>query len=185
MNLQAFIQTLKSELDGWARSAGGELVVATDPLEPYVVLAGGLRNTFVAILVLDGSDQMNVEQHPHGMEQKKIQIYLGHPLDLRAERDAWLYKDDISRRSLLNLLDSLRDHVFTIVLANGENRDDGFAHNLGTEAATLPNGIPLRAYKITVSWPTSIEVDESQYRYPVSPAGAEPGSKPVGTAKKE
>lgn len=165
MTLQAFIAALSADLAAWAASAKGEFVVATDPLEPYVVLAGGMRNTFVAILVLDGADPMNVEEHPHGIEQKKIQIYLGHPLDLRAERDAWLYKDDGQRLSLLTLLDALRARVFTIVFANGEHRDPGYAHNLGIEPATLPNGVPLRAYKLSVSWPISVDVDDTQYRF--------------------
>ena len=50
MTLQAFIASLATDLAAWAQAAGGEFIVATDPLEPYVVLSGGLRNTFVAIL---------------------------------------------------------------------------------------------------------------------------------------
>ena len=164
MNYQRFITILSTDLGAWAREVGGEFVVADNPLQPYVLLSGGLRNTFLVILELSGSTPLNAQDHPHGFRNVRAGVYIGHPLDLRSERDAWLYRDDADRKSLLTMLDLLCARLFTISFSNGANADDAYCHNVGLDQVTLPNGIPLRAFRQSVEWPLRIDVNETQYR---------------------
>lgn len=165
MRLDEFIGFLAPDIESWTKENGGQFFVARDPLHPYVILAGANSSTFVVILSYVGGQPLNGDQHPHGMRSAKVEVFIGHPMDLRSDPGAWLFKNDGTGESILKRIDALQDHVLTIAFDNGEKRDKAYAEYGGEEAATLPDGTPLRAYKFPVAWPIPITITESKYRF--------------------
>ena len=165
MTLDDFIQRLATDLSAWTKENGGQFHVARDPLHPYVILAGGNYQSFVVILNYAGADGMNTDQHPHGMRDAKVEIFVGHGMDLRSDPGAWLFKSDGSAEPILKRLDALLARVLTIAFDNGDRHDKAYAVYGGEQPATLPDGAPLKAFKATVSWPLPIDVRESDYRF--------------------
>ena len=164
MRLEQFIALLASDLDAWTKESGGVFLVARDPLDPLVILSAGNYNSFVVILSYLGGATLNADEHPHGIEDASVEVYLGHAIDLRAKPGAWLFIDDGAKRSMLKQLNDLRGRLLTIVFSNGPNCDDAYATAQGIAQASLPDGTPLKAYKVTASWPLTIDVDAEKYR---------------------
>lgn len=165
MRLDQFIAYLAADLDQWTKEQGGQFHVARDPLHPYVILAGAASSGFVVILSYAGGQALNKEQHPHGMRDAAIELFLGHPMDLRSDPGAWLFKNDGTGDSMLKRMDALQDRVLTICFDNGDRRDKAYAEYGGEESATLPDGTPLRAFKLRVSWPIPITITDANYRF--------------------
>lgn len=171
MKLDEFIAYLKADLEPWTTAQKGAFHVARDPLHPYVILAGGAFATFVVILNFTGGAALNTDVHPHGLADARVEIFIGHTMDLRKDPGAWLFQNTSEHDSLLKQLSLLQAQVFTIVFDNGENCDPAYCQNDGTEPATLFDGTPLRAFKLAVSWPLPIELDAANYRFLNAPAG--------------
>lgn len=166
MRRDEFISYLAADLKTWTETAGGQFHVARDPLHPLVVLTSGNYKSFVCILSYAGAQPLNGDQDPHGMADPRVEIYLGHAIDLRTDPSAWLYKYDPGEPDpLLKRLSDLTDRVLTIVFKNDDNIDDAYAEFLGEEQATLPDGTPLRGWKLTVGWPLKIAVTDANYRF--------------------
>jgi hypothetical protein len=165
MRLDDFMAKLSGDLEKWTVEQGGKFHVARDPLHPYVILAGGAYATFVVILSYVGGKKQGGDEHPHAMRSAAVEVFIGHPVDLRSDPTAWLFKNDGQSESMLKQLNDLAARLLTIVFSNGERNDAAYAEYEGEEQATLPNGTPLKAYKLTASWPLTIEVNPSDYRF--------------------
>lgn len=165
MRLDEFMAYLAPPIEAWTKEHGGQFRVATDPLHPYVLLAGSNASIFLVILSYSGGQPLNTEQHPHGMRMAKVELFLGHPMDLRSEPGAWLFKSDGVSESILKRLDSLQARLLTICFDNGERHDKSYAEYGGEEPATLPDGTPLRAFKCTASWPIPITISDADYQF--------------------
>ncbi len=160
-----FIKLLATDIEAWTKTHGGIFHVARDPLHPYVILAGGSYSSFVVILSYAGGTSLNTNDHPHGMEDASVEVFLGHGMDLRSNPGAWLFEDNGARASMLSQLTDLRAHVLTIAFENPQGIDPSYAESKGIEQAQLADNTPLKAFKINVSWPPLIEVKEADYRF--------------------
>lgn len=165
MRLNEFIALLAADLKPWVETKGGEFHVARDPLHPYVILAGGNTKSFAAILNYVGGTALNADTHPHGHETARVELILGHGIDLRSDPGAWLYQAYGQQEPVLQLLSEIRERLLTVTFRNSTNEDSAYAENEGIEPVTLADGTPLRAFKQTVSWPLRIQIDDTAYRF--------------------
>ena len=153
-------------LGEWARLQPGRMSVhrATDPWNAVELLCQGPQD-FRLVLVYDG-DQPRGEDPFSLLCEHRWDLYITMPLGLHADPAAVLTQGTPRRPALLRMLDELR--AFCLALRWPEELTDTLMRYGGSESATLPDGLPLAAYKLrftltaaTASAPESeaVEVD--------------------------
>lgn len=165
MQLQDFIALIAADAKAWTDDRRGTFRVATNPLDPYLILGGGQHAGF-CVIVDFGGDRPDGASALQDMTELSVDFYVGHAQDLRNDPGASLYKQTPAGvLPLLQQVDELRGRMMTAVFHLLAHDDDSYASYQGTQKVTLPGtDIPLPAYKFTLSWNNRLETDED-YRF--------------------
>jgi hypothetical protein len=164
---QAFITAIAADLKTWSEADRGYFCVAEDPTHPYAVLASGNVNKWACILSFAGDNPAG-EELPGNIYRPRVEVFVGHCVDLRKDPGAWLHVDASSAaNSLLARVDALDKRLLTMVFAAEVDGDDtAYAAYGGSQQVTLPGaGIPLRAWRLSYSWTLRLEPDAADYRF--------------------
>ena len=154
MKLALFLAAIAQPLQEWTRANRGEFYVAKDPTDPYVMLAGARANSFVVVLSFADAPQTGGDILASEMQNAVADVFVGHPMDLRTDPGAWLFKDQAEgpgAKSLLTLMDEVREVLFEIGFQE-LNTEPADPQNMGMSSVSLPDGVPLRAYRQQVKW---------------------------------
>lgn len=158
MHPDQILAAIKTDLDVWAATRKGKVVVARDPLEVIEILAAG-PGGLLAILNDEGDDEVDAAGE-NQIAGQLIGVTVGMPLGLNAEKGRLLYKSVGERRNLARLRSECRARVLSLTLpADGEDVDLHFRYR-GCQPVTMPDGYPLAAHKFRVQLDALVETEE-------------------------
>lgn len=161
MRIDEIIESLRADFDGWVKERRGTLTVAKDPWHALEILCNGPQG--IQFVLSWGGDDTEGGQDTEPLGANVIELSVAYNLGLEADRDAALMKNRDNRPSLLKLVNDARARLLAYVFAADE--EPQFLAYGGTTAITLPEGLPLAAFKIRATILEKVEVDE-QYRGP-------------------
>lgn len=161
MRIDEIMEALRKDLDGWVKERRGVLSVARDPWDALDVLINGPQG--VQFVLAWGGDDSLGEQATEPLAGNIIELTVAYNLGLSAGRDAALTENKVDRPSLLKLTNDARARLLAYVFA--ANDEPQVLEYGGTQPVTLPEGIPLAAFRIRAVVPQAVEV-ETDYRGP-------------------
>ena len=161
MRIDEIIENLRADFDGWVKEHRGTLTVAKDPWHALEILCNGPQG--IQFVLGWGGDDTVGEQDQEPLGANIIELTVSYNLGLEADRDAALMKNRDNRPSLLKLVNDARARLLAYVFAADD--EPQFLAYGGTTPVTLPEGMPLAAFKIRATVLEKVEVDEL-YRGP-------------------
>ena len=165
MKRQEFLSLIAADVKTFVEASSGYFCVAEDPSHPYAVLAAGNVRKWACIVSYAGDGPAG-EELPGEMYRPRLDVFVGHCIDLRKDPGAWLHVDTAAVKSLLTRVDAIDDHVREIAFVRElDNDDDSYCNYSGAQPVTLPGaGIPLRAFRLSYAWTLRQQVTERTYR---------------------
>jgi hypothetical protein len=153
VKLTAIMAAVSDALADWVQTNKGELRVADDPTSPFVLLAGTSFKGLIVVLAFADATPTGGSVLASQMRELALDVYVGHPLNLYADPGAWLCRDDHPHgsKSLLTLMDELCEELFAIEFEETDTAT-AIAEDMGITSVSLPDGVPLRAFKQRVKW---------------------------------
>ena len=132
----------------WAKENGGKPFLARDPAEPYELIAGMGPNDFRVVVSWAGEQDFggNIKHH---LDRHRIEIWIGRSRGLAADPNKQIVNQDGNKPALLDLVESAKQRVLEMRFPREITREH--TQYVGTDSVTTPNGIPMAAYKITVT----------------------------------
>jgi len=142
------IKAFADDLATWARSRGGKPFFARDAAEPYELIAGMGPNDFRVVVMWGGDREFggNIKQH---LDRHTIEIWIGRSRGLAADPNGQLVYPVGDKPALLDLVEAAKQRVLEMQFPREVTREHPVY--VGTESVTTPSGIPMAAYKITVT----------------------------------
>ena len=162
MQLDAFMQAVVEDLGVLASQIGATVYSGLDPQHPFVMLAAGQFNGLGLIVGFAG-DRTESDDLPHAMSAASVDVYVGQGIDLRADPLAWMYDYAPVETPLLESVDKVRARLLGLTFAGADADDPLYCQYGGIEPVVLPDGTPLRAYRVSAGWP--IRIDTPTYRW--------------------
>jgi hypothetical protein len=137
-------------LSEWARQQPGNMTVhrATDPWNAVELLCQG-PTEFRAVVVYAGDDPAGTDSPFSLISDHRWDVYITMPLGLHADPASVLTKGTPSRPAMLRMLDELK--AFCLALRWPEELTETLMKYGGAEGATLPDGLPIAAYRLRFS----------------------------------
>jgi hypothetical protein len=148
LTILQIVKVYADDIAAWARSVGGTCVFARDPLEPWELIAGMGPNEFRVVVNWAGDSEFggNVMQH---LDRHTIEIWLARTRGLERERDKQILQASGTTPALLDLVEAAKQRVLELKFAGTITRK--YTAYKGTVPVTTPEGIPMAAYKISVT----------------------------------
>jgi hypothetical protein len=131
----------------WARQQPGNMTVhrATDPWNAVELLCQGPAE--YRVVVVYAGDKPAGNDIPFSLVSDHTwDLYITMPLGLHADPASVLTKGSPSRPAMLRMLDELK--AFCLALRWPEELTETLMRYNGSEGATLPDGLPIAAYKL-------------------------------------
>jgi hypothetical protein len=153
VKIKDLIAAVAESLQTWVASNKGDLRIADDPTDPYILLAGSGFKGLVVVLSFADALPAGGSTLASQMREVALEVFVGHPIDMRADPGAWLFKDAPAhgQKALLTHMDELCDELFAIEFEEPSTAT-AVAEDMGMTSVSLPDGVPLRAYKQRVKW---------------------------------
>jgi hypothetical protein len=170
MRIDQIMESLRKDFDGWVKQQRGVLSVAQSPWHALDILCNGPQGLQFVLTYAGDEAEGDLPQEPLG--NVAIELIVALNLGLEANRDAALMQNRENRPSLLKLVSDAKARLLAYVFAADEE-PQFFAYG-GTTTVTMPEGMPLAAYKIRATILEKVEVDD-QYRGPGAELLAEQG----------
>jgi len=161
MRIDQIIDDLRKDFDGWVKERRGTLTVAKDPWHALEILCTGPQG--IQFILGWGGDDTEGDQAQEPLGDNVIELTVAYNLGLEADRDAALMKNRDNRPSLLKLVNDARARLLAYVFAADD--EPQFLAYGGTTPVTVPEGLPLAAFRIRATILQKVEIDE-QYRGP-------------------
>jgi len=145
----------------WARQQPGNMTVhrATDPWNAVELLCQG--PTDYRVVVEYAGDEPQGDGPFSLISEHRWDVYLAVPLGLHADPAHVLTHGTPARPALLRMLDELK--AFCLCLRWPEELTESLMKYGGSEGATLPDGLPLAAYRmrllLTAATATALDGD--------------------------
>ena len=157
MRIDEIVAAMQADLLPWVTTQKGKLSIAKDLWNVLEILCQGPQGLQVIVAWAGDSEEGGQDQEP--LSTNNLEVVIGYNLGLDAAPDAGLVKSTVARPSLLKLVDDLRAHVLTLQFPEDETSQ--FLAYGGTVPVTMPNGIPLAAYRIRTRLTTKVETEET------------------------
>ena len=161
MRIDEIIENLRADFAPWVAKNRGVLTIAKDPWHALEILCNSPQG--LQFVLGWGGDEPEGEQPQEPLGNNIIELTVAYNLGLEADRDAALMKNRENRPSLLKLVSDARARLLAYVYAADD--EPQFMAYGGTSPVTLPEGMPLAAYRIRATILQSVDVDE-KYRGP-------------------
>ena len=161
MRIDQIIDDLRKDFDGWVKERRGTLTVAKDPWHALEILCTGPQG--IQFILGWGGDEPEGELPQDPLGNNVIELTVAYNLGMEADRDAALMKNRDDRPSLLKLVNDARARLLAYVFAADE--EPQFLAHAGTAPVTLPEGLPLAAFRIRATILQKVEI-ETEYRGP-------------------
>lgn len=160
MNLYSpdeLLTAVKDHLSTWDEAGQKiSLFVAKDPFHPYELLAAG-PNGLIIVLAWGGADPLgNDEADDLTLATQKVEVFLGYNPGLQAQPDASLIQGSPERPALLKLQGLLTRRLREMDFQD-ETDVRRFFRWAGTHPVVMPDGIPMRAFKMILELDTDVE----------------------------
>jgi hypothetical protein len=148
LTITQIVKIYAEDVASWARERGGKPFLARDPAEPYELIAGMGPNDFRVVVSWAGDKGFggNIKQH---LDKHTIEIWIGRSRGLAADPNGQLVYPAGDKPALLDLVESAKQRVLELLFPEEITRRH--SEYIGAEPVTTPNGIPMAAYKITVT----------------------------------
>jgi len=156
MRLDEILEALRADLEPWVKTKRGQLSIALDPWNVLELLVNGPQG-FQVILHWGGDDATG-DQPAEPLADNTLEVIVGYNLGLNARPDLALVKNLPERPSLLKLVNDVRARVLSYVFPPDVTMQT--PEYAGCKPVTLPEGIPLAAYKFQVKLTALVERDE-------------------------
>lgn len=133
-------------LKEWAKNQTGNMQVhrATDPWNAVELLCQG--PTEYRIIVVYAGDGEEGDGPFSLISEQRWDVYISFPLGLHIDPASVLTNGSPSRAAMLRMLDELK--AFCLALRWPEELTETLMKYGGTEPATLPDGLPMAAYRM-------------------------------------
>ena len=156
---------VEKDLKRFAESQPGvraRVQTATDPWHVLELLATGPNGR---LIVVNWDGDTNISEFPQvAINEERLEVIVGHNLGLTSDPGATLTRGTEERPGLMRFMYEVRQRVRRLTL-DPENTSTCFEYK-GTEPMTMPDGIPLAAFKA---------------RFEITVSGDEPGKSPPWT----
>lgn len=159
MRIDEMVSALQADFATWVAGVKGKLSIARDPWNVLEILCEGPQGLQV-ILHWNGDEPAgDLSQDP--LSNNALEVIVGYNLGLNAQQDDALIVNRTNRPSLLKFVTDARARLLTYKFA--EDVTEQFLEYAGTEPVTLPDGMPLAAYRIRARLTARVDTDE-EYR---------------------
>lgn len=158
LKIDQIVRAFHDDLASWLKEQKGVLSIARDPIEPLEILTQSPEK-FIVVLLWNGDDQLG-DEAAQPLASNSIEVYVGRGLGLAAMPQQAVVFNRAGSSSLLRLVNDVRARVLSLAFPEDETMETpGYA---GCVPVTLPNNVPLAAYKFTVRLQAEIEVAEER-----------------------
>jgi len=142
----AFCRVLKD----WAKQQPGNMQVhrATDPWNAVELLCQG-PTEYRAVVVYAGDEAAGTDMPFSLITEHRWDVYVTLPLGLHMDPASVLTQGTPARPALLRMVDELKG--FCLALRWPEDLTETLMKYGGSEGATLPDGLPIAAYRLRFS----------------------------------
>lgn len=148
LTIVQIVRVFFEDLHKWTTERGGLAYLARDAAEPYELIAGMGPNDFRTVVSWSGDDEFGGNPRQH-LDRHKIEIWIGRSRGLAKQPGDQLVYQDGKQSALLALVDDAKQRVLSIEFPREVTKQ--FVIYVGTAPVTTPVGIPMAAYKITVT----------------------------------
>ena len=148
LTITEIVKAYAEDIGAWAKERGGKAFFARDPAEPYELIAGMGPNDFRVVVMWAGDKEFggNILQH---LDKHTIEIWIGRSRGLAADPNGQIVYPAGDKPALLDLVESAKQRVLEMLFPRESTREH--SQYAGTDPVTTPSGIPMAAYKITVT----------------------------------
>ena len=176
MRIDQILEAVKNDLDDWAATLEQKvrISVARDPLHALECLVAGPAG-IVLVLHWAGDDNNDAGAQKSFRGLNRIELSVGYNLGLKSPKDEAIWKTTESRPSLLKLVDQARSRLLSIHYPANETGQ--YFKYIGCEPVTMPDGMPLAAFRLSVALSAVIGI-EASYRDAEYTEDEEPEAEP-------
>ena len=148
LTIPQIVRAYAEDMATWAREHGGKPFLARDPAEPYELIAGMGPNDFRVVVSWDGDSEFGGNRKQH-LDRHTIEVWIGRSRGLAADPNRQLVYEEAGKPSLLDLVESAKQRLLELAFPREVTKEN--SEYVGTKPVTTPNGIPMAAYKITIT----------------------------------
>ena len=166
MKINTLVQYVHSGFEAWAAANKARLFVARDPFDVLEQLFAGPRGLLLCVAYAGGrvEDTALGEDDADGTRiyptaRERIEITVGHGLNLDAARDWRLMLGTTARTGLLEHVNAIRALALSFVFPDQGDSIQRLSYE-GIEPLTTPEGFPLAAFRLSFNLLAAVDVDE-------------------------
>lgn len=159
MRIDQILQAVAVDLNDLAKAKSATVAIAEDLFHVIDILVNGPAG--FQLIVSWGGDDAVGEQPGHPLAETIIDITVGFNPGLGIQPGNALVKNTATRDSLLKLINDVRARALTLQFPETETSQ--IPEYSGCRPVSLPDGIPLKAYKFSIKLTAAVDTD-ADYR---------------------